>query len=94
MSIHLLVFLAGLFVVPVIMLAVGHKLRRRSPRVRSAFWGAVIGYCIAGTLAVSLGMVPPEAWQPEERFRGFIGLWSMVVMPAIGAAVGMLRARD
>lgn len=93
MTIGLLVFLAGLFAVPIVLLAVGHRLRRRSPRVRAAFWGGVAGHCVAGLLAVVLGMVPPESWTSDEAVRGFAGLWSLLVLPAAGAALGALRAK-
>jgi hypothetical protein len=91
MNAGLLAFLIGLFVVPVLLLWYGHKLRRRSARARAVFWGALIGHCIAGTLAVTLGMIPPEAWTPDERVRGFIGLWSLSVFPLAGALLGAVR---
>lgn len=94
MTVHILAFLVGLFVVPVVLLVYGHRLRRRSPRGRSAFWGAVIGHCTAGVLAVSLGMIPPEAWTPEETWRGFVGLWSLLVFPAAGGVIGMVAHRS
>jgi hypothetical protein len=88
MSLGVGVFLIGLFGVPLLLLWYGHRLRRRTPRVRSVFWGAVIGHCVAGTLAVVLGMIPPEAWTSEETMRGFVGLWSLLLLPLAGAAVG------
>ncbi len=93
MSAGLVVFLAGLFVMPVALLWVGHRLRRRSPAVRGMFWGAVIGHCIAGLLAVVLGMIPPEAWTSEQRVRGFAGLWSLLVFPLAGGIVGRIMNR-
>ena len=93
MTLHVAVFLVGLFGVPLALLAYGHRLRRRNPRGRSAFWGAVLGHVVALVLAVVLGMIPPEAWASEETFRGFIGLWSFLVFPALGAVAGMLRHR-
>jgi len=86
----LIAFLLGLFGVPVILLAWGHRLRRLEPRQRGAFWGAVLGYCIAGTLAIILGMIPPEAWTESETVRGFFGFWAMLCFPVVGAIAGAL----
>jgi hypothetical protein len=88
MNTGLLVFLVGLFGVPLLLLGYGHRLRRRTPRGRAVFWGALIGHCIAGCLAVTLGMIPPEAWTPDDRLRGFVGFWSLCVFPLAGALIG------
>ena len=93
MSLNIIVFLVGLFGVPIALLAIGHRLRRRSPRVRAMFRGAIIGYCVAGVVAVVWGMIPPEAWEPTESARGFAGLWSLLVLPVLGALVFVLRTR-
>lgn len=93
MTLHVAVFLLGLFGVPLALLAYGHRLRRRSARGRSVFWGAVLGHCLAIVLAVGLGMIPPESWTAEDRWRGFIGLWSLLVFPLAGAAVAYVRHR-
>ena len=85
MSVGQIVFLVGLFGVPIALLALGHRLRRRSPRARALFIGAIVGHCIAGTVAVVWGMIPPEAWEPTESARGFAGLWSLLLFPAAGA---------
>jgi hypothetical protein len=87
-------FLLGLFIVPLVLVGYGHRLRRRSALAQNAFWGAVAGHCIAGVLAVSLGMIPPETWTPEETARGFIGLWSLLVFPLVGAVVGAALYRS
>lgn len=93
MSIGILVFLMGLFAVPLALLSWGHKIRRLSPRSRRAFWGAVVGHCIAGTLALTLGMIPPEAWTESETMRGFFGLWAMLLLPLVGGITGGLTGR-
>jgi hypothetical protein len=87
------VFIVGLYVVPIVLLAWGHKIRRLSPKSRRAFWGAIIGHCVAGILAVTLGMIPPEAWTSEETIRGFFGLWALFLLPLIGGATGALTTR-
>jgi hypothetical protein len=91
MNLGLFVFLLGLFGVPLALLWLGHRLRRRSARARAVFWGAVIGHCVAATLAVVLGMIPPEAWTAEETARGFVGLWSLLLFPLAGAGAGAMR---
>ena len=94
MSLGIVAFLIGLFGVPIALLVYGHRLRRRTPRQRAIFWGAVTGHCIAGTLAVVWGMIPPEAWTPEESARGFAGLWSLLLLPVLGAVVGAFASRE
>jgi hypothetical protein len=94
MSLNLAAFLLGLFIVPIVLLAMGHKLRRRSTRVQKAFWGGVFGYCVAGTAAVIYGMIPPENWVEGETARGFIGFWGMLVLPILGSVVAVTTARS
>ena len=93
MTLGLIAFLVGLFGVPLVLLRGGHRLRRRSPRAQSMFWGAIVGHCVAGVLAIVFGMIPPEAWTADERLRGFAGLWSLLALPLGGALVGAAAAR-
>lgn len=92
MSLNLIVFLTGLFGVPIWLLWLGHRLRRRPARAQRVFWGGAAGYCIAGTLAVIGGMVPPEAWVSGATLRGLVGFWGMLVVPVLGAAAAGLSA--
>lgn len=85
--------LAGLFVVPVALLALGHRLRRRTYRQRAVFWGAAIGYLVASCAALVAGMIPPESWSADDRWRGLLGFWSLLIGPAIGAVAGVAKAR-
>ena len=91
MSSSLVVFVVGLFGVPIALLMLGHRLRRRSPRARAIFVGAVIGHCVAGAVAVVWGMLPPESWEPNEIARGFAGLWGLLVFPILGALAFVAR---
>lgn len=93
MNIHVLAFLVGLFVVPIALLAFGHRIRRRGPRQRALFWGAIVGHCVALMLAVVLGMIPPEDWTSSEPVRGFAGLWSLLVLPVVGALIAAALRR-
>lgn len=90
MSAGTLAFLIGLFGVPAALLLIGQKLRSRSRPVQAAFWGAAVGHVVAGALAVTWGMIPPEAWSDADVARGFAGLWALLVLPAAGAAVGAM----
>jgi hypothetical protein len=91
MSLNIIVFIVGLFGIPIALLAYGHRLRKRGERQRNMFWGALFGHCIAGILAVTFGMIPPEAWTAEETARGFMGLWSLLLLPAAGGLLAALK---
>jgi hypothetical protein len=86
-------FLIGLFVVPIVLLWWGHRLRRLDPRRRRAFWGAIVGHLVAGTLAIAFGLITPEAWTAEETMRGFFGLWALLLLPVVGGVAGALTNR-
>ena len=86
-------FLIGLYVLPLWLLWLGHHLKKRSPRAKGAFWGAVIGHCLAGTLALVAGLMLPEEWTAQEQLRGFLGLWSLLIFPVAGGLTGALTAR-
>ncbi len=83
------VLLTGLFGVPLALLVLGHRIRRRGPTVRRAFAGAVAGHCVAACLAVTVGMIPPEAWTSDETVRGLAGVWSLVAAPLVGAGLAV-----
>ena len=86
-------FLLGLYVMPLGLLWLGHHLKRRSPRAKGAFWGAVIGHSVAGTLALVAALMLPEEWTAQEQLRGFLGLWSLLIFPVVGGLTGALTAR-
>ena len=90
-ALNLIALLVGLFGVPVALLQYGHRLRRRSLRFQRAFWGALAGHCLAGTIAMIAAMLPPEAWTASEVTRGVLGLWAMLVLPILGCVAGMVR---
>jgi hypothetical protein len=90
MSLGTVAFLIGIYIVPLALLAWGHKIRKLSQKTQRAFWGAIIGHIVAGTLAVTLGMIPPENWTADETIRGFFGFWAMLAFPVLGALGGAL----
>ena len=60
--------------------------------MRGAFWGALVAYGIASAAALWVSMSPAAEWAGGDLLRGFLGFWAMVVAPAVGAAVGAVRA--
>lgn len=93
MSIGFVALLLGLFIVPVFLLYLGHRLRRRSRRARAVFWGALFGHTVAGLVAVVYSMIPPEAWTSADATRGFFGFYGMLAGGLLGALVGLLASR-
>jgi hypothetical protein len=93
MTIHRLALLAGLFLVPLVALAIGHRLTRRGARARGAFWGLVTGHTIAAVAATVMAMSEPAFWGADELWRGAIGYWGMLVLPLLLGMLGWLRAR-
>ena len=85
--------LLGVFVVPGALVWLGHRLRRRPAPVRGAFWGALVGHVIALVVGLAFGMTPPEEWAPDDRVRGAFALWSFLVLPILGGAIGWMRRR-
>ena len=94
MTLLLVALLAGLFVIPAVLLTVGHRLRKRSARVQSAFWGAIVAHIVASLAVVVFSMIPSEGWQATDVLRGAIGFWSLLIAPVVGAAIGALRGRN
>ncbi len=88
MSLNLVALLLGLFGVPVALLWLGHRLRKRNPLRSRIFWGGVGGHCVAACLAVTLGMIPPEAWSSGDAARGFAVFWTLLVFPVLGGLLG------
>jgi hypothetical protein len=90
MTIGFIAMMIGLFIIPGVLLWGAGRLRHASLQARRAFLGAVIGHCIAGVAAVVAGVMLPEEWTSAERVRGFLGLWSLLVLPLAGAAAGFV----
>lgn len=86
-----LAMLVGIFGVPLVLLWMGHRLRRRPARWRQAFWGAIAGHIAAIVIGSIAAMVPPEEWGAGDLWRGFFALWSFAVLPAFGALIGWMR---
>jgi hypothetical protein len=84
--------LLGLFAVPLGLLAVGHRLRERSPRQRGAFWGGVAGHSIAVLVAMIAMHYPPVLWTTTSRSA--LVFFVMLAGGVLGAGLGALRVRS
>jgi hypothetical protein len=81
--------LLGFFVVPTVLLAVGHRLRDRSPRQRGIFWGGVIGHTLALVIALVALHWPPVVWTGGARV--FVVFWVMLLGGLLGGLLGAVR---
>lgn len=81
----------GLFVVPGILLWLGHRLRDRSDAQRRAFWGGVIGHTVAAFVALAALQLPAVLWGSDLRVA--LAFWSMLLGGALGMAVGAVTGR-
>jgi len=54
--------LLGIFGVPLLLLAAGHRFRRLSRRMRGAFWGGVAGYAIGVIIWAIAAIAPAQMW--------------------------------
>jgi hypothetical protein len=84
--------LLGIFAVPGALLWLGHRLRRRSPFQRAIFWGALVGYFVAASLALYAAMVPAAMWSADDTVRGLVGFWSFLIGPVVGGLIAAVRA--
>lgn len=82
--------IVGLFGVPLVLLAAGHRLRRKSVRRQQAFWGALLGHLLACGAALFASLAPPIGWLGTDVLRGALGVWALVALPLIGAGIGSL----
>ena len=89
MSHGMLALLVGLFVVPLGLLALGHRLRRRGPAHRAVYWGGLIGYLVAALAAMWVGMVPAAEWSESDTVRGLLGYWGLIIGPVAGAMAAL-----
>lgn len=85
--------LAGVFGPPLLMLALGHAYRHRSPGVRGAFWGGVVGYSLGVVLTVAAMLLPAVAWAGGSAAREFAVHGSLLAAGTLGIAVGWVLGR-
>jgi uncharacterized membrane protein len=82
-----LALVIGLFVVPALLLWLGHRLRRQTDARRRVFWGATIGYVLGILLTLVTIHYPAILWTGG-GWRTAVVHWGMVVGTAVGAGVG------
>ena len=93
MSVGTVAMLVGLFVIPIILLGLGHRMRRRTPTQRRIFWGGLVGYLVAALAALWVGMVPPAEWSSADTVRGVLGFGGLVIGPILGAMAALALGR-
>lgn len=92
MSMGPLAMLLGIFGVPLALLWLGHRLRRRSPRERGIFWGALLGHLSALVTATLASVLPPHMWGPEDLVRGLASYGALLLLPVLGGVIGAIAA--
>ncbi len=83
--------LAGLLVAPALLLWAGHRLRRRSARVRGAFWGGLLGHTLGMLVTLGAAHYPPVPWDGS-AWRTAAVHASMLLGAVLGAAAGAARS--
>ena len=87
-----LALVIGLFVVPTLLLWLGHRLRRQTDARRRVFWGATIGYGLGILLMLVAIHYPPVLWKGGD-WRTAAVHGGMMGGAGIGAGMGALAAR-
>ena len=93
MTLENLALLVGLFVVPALLVALGHRLRRRPPFWRRVFWGGVSGHSLAILVMLAVTVAPPVAWEGGPRLRDVAVHWAMVLGGVVGGVIGAALPR-
>ena len=93
-TLHQVVLVVGLFGVPLALLVVGHRIKRSSQRRQYVFWGCVWGHLAALVLAMYASLSPPIGWEASDVTRGALGVWSLVLVPLVGALIGAVRSPE
>jgi len=88
-----LLFLVGLFLIPLGLLMLGHRLRDRTPTQRRMFWGGIIGYLTGMLVAVSAALYPPVHWPGTDSLRALMVHGGMLFFGCFGVLVGGILAR-
>lgn len=90
MTVGFIGMLTGLFIVPLLLLMLGHKFRRRTAKQRAVFWWALSGHILAILLATFAAFWPPAFWAATDTARGFMGFWAFLLLPLAGAIGGFI----
>jgi len=87
------VLLLGLFGIPVLLMALGHRLRGKSGSHKRRFWGGVLGYLLGMTAAIGAMVLPPVSWDGGGSLRPFLVHWAMFLGGLSGIVTGPYWAR-
>jgi hypothetical protein len=82
--------LSGLFVVPMLLLRLGYRLRRRPAWLRGVFWGGLTGHSLGMLVALAAAHYPPVQWGAG-GWRALAVHASLLIGAVLGAAVGAVR---
>jgi len=85
--------LLGLFLVPGLLLALGHRLRRRTPLWHRVFWGGIAGHTLALLVTMTAALYPPIWWAGGSFWRDAAVHWSLAFGALLGAALGAALRR-
>ncbi|HEX5870246.1 MAG TPA: hypothetical protein VFY65_07525, partial [Longimicrobium sp.] len=87
-----LALVIGLFVVPALLLWLGHRLRRQTAARRRIFWGATLGY-VLGLLVTLVAIHYPAVLWTGGGWRTALVHWGMIVGAVLGAGIGGVMRR-
>tara|TARA_Y100001933_G_scaffold177620_1_gene176113 strand:- start:205 stop:588 length:384 start_codon:yes stop_codon:yes gene_type:complete len=76
--------LLGIFGVPLLLLAGGHRFRRLGRRMRGAFWGGVSGYAVGVVAWAIAAIAPAQMWA-----QGSVRLSTVVIVPTLLGVAGL-----
>ncbi len=93
MNVNLYALLAGLYVVPLILLWQSSRVRRLALPARRFFWGAAIGHCVASVIVVTVALTPVAAWAPTDVARGLLGWWPLLAIPLVMGLASIILGR-
>lgn len=86
--VHRMAFLTGLVGVPVLLLVLGHHLRRGGAKGKGRFWGGIMGYLAGAAIFLLAVFIPPTAWTEGGGFRFLVMHWGMLAGGLLGVFAG------
>jgi hypothetical protein len=76
--------------VPVALLWLGHRYRKRSSVSKYFFWGGVLGYLASIAVMTTLLLFPPVFWGPRGGLRWLAIQWTPLILPLVSATAAAL----
>lgn len=87
-----LALVIGLFIVPALLLWLGHRMRRQTEVRRRVFWGATVGYVLGMLLMLAAIHYPAVLWTGG-GWRTAAVHWGMLAGAVVGAGGGWATGR-